>query len=95
MRSGRAKCRIKHNILTILNHELRTADLRGGSPTCFTVRRELSVDDMRTFLRGMNTGATRLRRMVENCLLVELETGEAQATLRGGATCSTISRRCW
>jgi len=74
---------IKHNILTILNHELRT-------PLTYVVAYadmlhrdadELSVDDMRTFLRGMNTGATRLRRMVENfILLVELETGEAQAT---------------
>lgn len=74
---------IKHNILTILNHELRT-------PLTYVVAYadmlhrdadDLSVDDMRTFLRGMNTGATRLRRMVENfILLVELETGEAQAT---------------
>ncbi len=33
---------------------------------------------MQTFLRGMNTGADRLRRLVENfILLVELETGEA------------------
>ena len=74
---------IKHNILTILNHELRT-------PLTYVVAYadmlhrdadELSVDDMRTFLRGMNTGATRLRRMVENfILLVELDTGEAEST---------------
>jgi two-component system sensor histidine kinase/response regulator len=74
---------IKHNILTILNHELRT-------PLTYVVAYadmlhrdadDLSIDDMRSFLRGINAGASRLRRMVENfILLVELETSEAQAT---------------
>lgn len=74
---------IKRNILTILNHELRT-------PLTYVVAyadmlhrdaEDLSIDDMRTFLRGMNTGANRLRRLVENfILLVELDTGEAQQT---------------
>ncbi len=74
---------IKQNILTILNHELRT-------PLTYVVAYadmlhrdadELSVDDMRSFLRGINTGANRLRRLVENfILLVELETGEATET---------------
>lgn len=74
---------IKHNILTILNHELRT-------PLTYVVAYadmlhrdadELGADDMRSFLRGINTGASRLRRMVENfILLVELETGEARET---------------
>ncbi len=74
---------IKHNILTILNHELRT-------PLTYVVAyadmlhhdaEDLSLDDMRGFLRGINAGANRLRRMVENfILLVELETGEAKQT---------------
>ncbi len=74
---------IKRNILTILNHELRTpltyviayADMLHRDAD------DLSVDDMRAFLRGINTGAIRLRRLVENfILLVELDTGEARQT---------------
>lgn len=71
---------IKHNILTILNHEFRT-------PLTYVVayadmlHRDaglLSKEDMLSFLRGINAGANRLRRLVENfILLVELETGEA------------------
>lgn len=74
---------IKHNILTVLNHEMRT-------PLTYVVAYadmlqrdadELSVNDMRNFLRGINAGASRLRRMVENfILLVEIETGEARQT---------------
>jgi signal transduction histidine kinase len=74
---------IKRNILTILNHELRT-------PLTYVVAYadmlhrdadELSTNDMRNFLRGINAGASRLRRLVENfILLVELDTGEAQET---------------
>ena len=74
---------IKRNILTILNHEMRTpltyvvayADMlnRDGS--------DLGPDDMRGFLRGINAGANRLRRLVESfILLAELETGEAEHT---------------
>jgi len=74
---------IKRNILTILNHEMRT-------PLTFVVAyadmldreaKDLSVEEMRSFLRGVNVGANRLRRLIENfILLVELETGEAAAT---------------
>lgn len=74
---------IKHNILTILNHELRT-------PLTYVIAyadmlhrdaNELSKEDMRAFLRGINAGAGRLRRLVESfILLVELETGEAENT---------------
>jgi len=40
---------------------------------------DLTTNDMRAFLRGINAGANRLRRMIENfILLVELQTGEAQ-----------------
>lgn len=74
---------IKNNILTILNHELRT-------PLTYVVAyadmlhrdaAELGAEDMRSFLRGINTGANRLRRLVESfILLVELETGTAAST---------------
>ncbi len=74
---------IKHKIMNMLNHEFRT-------PLTYVVayadmlRRDaddLGADDMRLFLRGVNAGANRLRRLVENfILLVELETGEAPRT---------------
>ncbi len=74
---------VKRSILTILNHEFRT-------PLTYVVAYsdmlnrdadELSYDEIRTFLRGVNAGADRLRRLIENfILLVELETGEAQRT---------------
>jgi two-component system sensor histidine kinase/response regulator len=74
---------IKRNILNILNHEFRT-------PLTYVVAYadmlhqdadDLGVNDMRAFLRGINSGANRIRRLVENfILLVELETGEAQKT---------------
>jgi two-component system sensor histidine kinase/response regulator len=74
---------IKRNILNILNHEFRT-------PLTYVVAYadmlhrdadDLEVSDMRAFLRGINSGANRIRRLVENfILLVELETGEAQKT---------------
>src|SRR5579859_2689111 len=68
---------IKQSILTILNHEFRTpltyivayADLLN------TDTGALNYDEMRSFLQGMNTGADRLRRLIENfILLVDLET---------------------
>jgi two-component system sensor kinase len=74
---------IKQNILMILNHEFRT-------PLTYVVAYadmlhrdadELSLDELRSFLNGINAGAGRLRRLVENfILLVELETGEAAQT---------------
>lgn len=76
---------IKHNILTILNHEMRT-------PLTYVIAyadmvhrdaNELSIEDMQNFLRGINMGANRLRRLVESfILLVELETGQAEETYR-------------
>ncbi|MCL4237300.1 MAG: response regulator [Anaerolineae bacterium] len=74
---------IKQNILMILNHEFRTP-LTYVVAYADMVHRDadaLGVDDMRAFLRGINAGANRLRRLVENfILLVELETGEAAQT---------------
>ncbi len=74
---------LKHSILTILNHEFRT-------PLTFVVayadmlndrNQNLSNEEMLTFLRGVNTGALRLRRLIENFIqLVEMETGDAQKT---------------
>lgn len=72
---------IKHNILTILNHEFRT-------PLTYMVAyadmlnidaEHLTTEELRAFLRGVNSGADRFRRLVENFIaLVELETGEAR-----------------
>ncbi len=72
---------LKHNILTILNHEFRT-------PLTFVVAyadmlndetQNLSDEELLAFLRGVNTGALRLRRLIENFIqLVEMETGDAQ-----------------
>jgi two-component system, sensor histidine kinase and response regulator len=75
---------IKRNILNVLNHEFRTpltyivayADMLNESS-----ERELDSDEMLSFLHGVNSGALRLRRLVENFIqLVELETGEAKRT---------------
>ncbi len=73
---------IKRNILMILNHEFRT-------PLTFVVayadmlsdheHARLSDAELLTFLKGVNTGAVRLRRLIENFItLVEFEMGEAE-----------------
>lgn len=72
---------LKRNILTILNHEFRTPltlivayanMLNEGEPT------QLSGEELLLFLKGVNSGAERLRHLVENfILLVEIQTGEA------------------
>ncbi len=71
---------LKRSILTILNHEFRT-------PLTFVVAysdmlEDLSAEqadgEMLTFLQGVQNGANRLQRLVENFItLVELETGSA------------------
>jgi signal transduction histidine kinase len=75
---------VKRNILNVLNHEFRTpltyivayADMLNQPEV-----NDLAGDEMLTFLRGVNSGALRLRRLVENFIqLVELESGEAQRT---------------
>lgn len=75
---------IKRRILITLNHELRTpltlvvayADLlKDFDPE------NMSDNELITFLRGVNSGATRLRRLIENfILLVEIEEGDATKT---------------
>ncbi len=73
---------LKRKILTILNHEFRTpltfvvayADML-NSPTS----ERLDDDEMLTFLKGVSTGADRLRKLIENfIMLVELDTGDAR-----------------
>ncbi len=75
---------LKRSILTILNHEFRTpltlvvayADMLKDYESDAMTREELL-----SFLKGVNSGADRLRRLIENfILLVELETGDAQRT---------------
>lgn len=72
---------LKRKIITILNHEFRTplslvvayADLLRDSDVS-----TMDETELLTFLHGVNSGAERLRRLVDNfILLVELETGEA------------------
>lgn len=75
---------IKRRIMVTLNHELRTpltlvvayADLlKDFSPE------NMSDGELLTFLKGVNSGATRLRRLIENfILLVEIEEGDAAKT---------------
>jgi signal transduction histidine kinase len=73
---------LKQRILTILNHEFRTpltfivayADMLNNADSY-----SLSNSEILTFLRGVNSGAVRLRRLIENFIqLVEMETGDGQ-----------------
>ncbi|MBZ0303033.1 MAG: hybrid sensor histidine kinase/response regulator [Anaerolineae bacterium] len=75
---------VKRNILTILNHEFRT-------PLTFVVAYadmltmptpdQMDGGEMVSYLKGISSGAERLRNLIENfILLVELETGEARQT---------------
>jgi two-component system sensor histidine kinase/response regulator len=77
---------LKHTILTTLNHEFRTpltyittyADMLGEG--------NVSTDELKEFMRGIQAGSDRLRHLVEDfIMLVELQTGEAQ---------QTFDRRC-
>lgn len=76
---------LKRNILTILNHEFRTpltlvvayADMLKD----YGADDNMSSTELMEFLKGVNSGADRLRRLIENfILLVELETGDAERT---------------
>lgn len=78
---------LKRSILTILNHEFRT-------PLTFVVAysdmlsdfaqipsEDTETGEMLMFLEGVRNGADRLRRLIENfIMLVELETGSAKKT---------------
>lgn len=74
---------MKRRILTILHHEFRTpltyvvayADLLNRDVN------EMSLTEVKELLGGVNSGAERLRRLIENfMLLVELEMGEVATT---------------
>ncbi len=74
---------IKRRILSVLHHEFRTplTYIVAYSDLLNSDLSSMSLDDIKRFLNGVSSGAQRLRRLVENCiLLVELETGEAAAT---------------
>ncbi len=73
---------IKQDILSVLNHEFRT-------PLTLIVayadmvkeyeQTQISDSELGSFIRGVSAGANRLRRLVENfILLVELDSGEMQ-----------------
>lgn len=75
----------KQKILTILNHEFRTpltlvvayAEMLKEYDPATT-----SADEVMTFLQGVNSGADRLRRLIENFIcVVELDSGEAAKTM--------------
>lgn len=72
---------VKGEILTILNHEFRTplTYMVAYSDMLNSDTEGLLDDDLKQFVRGINNGADRFRRLVENFItLVELEVGEAQ-----------------
>jgi CheY-like chemotaxis protein len=89
---------VKRNIMTILNHEFRT-------PLTYVVAyadmlnrdaETLSYGDIKMFLQGVNAGADRLRRLIENfILLVELETGESERTYNCIAISSNRPLATW
>jgi two-component system sensor histidine kinase/response regulator len=79
---------LKRSILTILNHEFRTpltfvvaySDMLNDMPKVEDAARTDDGEIM-TFLEGIRNGADRLRRLIENfILLVELETVSAAKT---------------
>jgi signal transduction histidine kinase len=72
--------KVKHDILNILNHEMRTpltpvvayADMLNADIDA------MSRDELKQFVQGIQLGAARLRQLVEDfILLVELQTGSA------------------
>ncbi len=75
---------MKRRILIILKHDFRTpltfvvayADMLSNAESY-----NLSNDEILEFLKGVNSGAVRLRRLIESFIqLVELETGTARRT---------------
>jgi len=74
---------IKKRILTILHHEFRTPMTYVVAYSDLLQREfsDLSREEMQEFLNGISSGADRLRRLVENfILLVDLDAGEATNT---------------
>jgi len=78
---------IKRQIMTILNHEFRTPlTLVVAYADMLNELNELNIEtasprEVLDFLKGVNSGAQRLRRLVENfILLVEMENGDVYKT---------------
>lgn len=76
---------VKRKIMTIVNHEFRTpltlivayADMLKEFNTD-----NMSMEEVMSFLNGVNSGADRLRRLVENFIFtIELENGDASKTI--------------
>lgn len=76
---------VKRKLMTIVNHEFRT-------PLTLIVAyaemlkdfnlNSMTIDDVMLFLNGVNSGADRLRRLVENFIFtIELENGDAAKTI--------------
>jgi two-component system sensor histidine kinase/response regulator len=76
---------VRRKIMTIVNHEFRT-------PLTLIVAyaemlkdfkaENMSMEEMMAFLNGVNSGADRLRRLVENFIFtIELENGDAAKTM--------------
>jgi signal transduction histidine kinase len=74
---------LKRTILTTLNHEFRTplTYITTYTELLRTAGPEAGADELMTYMRGLQSGSERLRRLVEDfILLVEIQSGEAQET---------------
>lgn len=76
---------VKRKVMTIVNHEFRTpltlivayAEMLKEFDT-----KSMTLEEVMTFLNGVNSGADRLRRLVENFIFtIELENGDASKTI--------------
>lgn len=88
---------VKRNIVTILGHELRTplTLVVGYAELLKDIDLEaMSHEELLAFLHGINDGADRLRRLIENfILLVEMETGDVGSTFEWRASTITDLER--
>jgi signal transduction histidine kinase len=81
---------LKRTILTTLNHEFRTPLTYITTYTDMLRDTSVSAEDFKNFMRGIQVGSERLRRLVEDFIfLVELQTGEAAQTYERRCTLLT------
>ena len=72
---------LKRTILATLNHEFRTPLTYVTTYAELAQAGDMAPAEFKVFMRGIQTGSERLRRLVEDfILLVELQTGEAKQT---------------
>ncbi|MCC6187779.1 MAG: HAMP domain-containing histidine kinase [Anaerolineales bacterium] len=72
---------LKRAILTTLNHEFRTPLTYITTYADILRDTQVSAEELKNFMRGIQVGSERLRRLVEDFIfLVELQTGEAAQT---------------